>query len=106
MVCGAAAESLSSLSADATGQLDIFGHDSDSLGVDGAQVGVLKQAHQALEGQLADEQLRGFLVATDLSQSHGTGPVMENDAVKRGDALLLNSESGCEMVTLLQTSGS
>ena len=105
VVCGAAADSLSSLSADATGQLDVFGHDGDPLGVDGAQVGVLKQAdqvsltgllqshdsgaleaqvgleilsdfsHQALEGQLADQQLRGFLVATDLSQSHGTGPV-------------------------------
>ncbi|KAF3840682.1 hypothetical protein F7725_006544 [Dissostichus mawsoni] len=97
--------SLSSLSADTAGQLDVFGHDGDPLGVDGAQVGVLEQAdqvrlagllqshdsgaleaqvglevlsdfsHQALEGQLADQQLGGFLVATDLSQSHGTGPV-------------------------------
>uniref|UniRef100_A0A3P8V922 Adrenoceptor alpha 1B n=1 Tax=Cynoglossus semilaevis TaxID=244447 RepID=A0A3P8V922_CYNSE len=30
---------------------------------------------QALEGQLADQQLRGLLVATDLTQSHGAGPV-------------------------------
>jgi len=30
---------------------------------------------QALEGQHADQQLRGFLLATDLSQSHSTGPV-------------------------------
>ena len=97
--------SLSSLSADAAGQLDVFGHDGDPLGVDGAQVGVLEEADQvslagllqshdggaleaqvglevlgdlpdqALEGQLADEQLGGFLVAADLSQSHGTGPV-------------------------------
>ncbi|KAK5599534.1 hypothetical protein CRENBAI_019743 [Crenichthys baileyi] len=28
---------------------------------------------QALEGQLADQQLGGFLVAADLPQSHGTG---------------------------------
>ncbi|KAA8578695.1 hypothetical protein FQN60_010562 [Etheostoma spectabile] len=104
VVCGVA-DSLSPLSADAPGQLDVFGHDGDPLGVDGAQVGVLEQAdqvglagllqshdggaleaqvglevlsdlsHQALEGQLADQQLRGLLVATDLSQSHGTGPV-------------------------------
>uniref|UniRef100_A0A671TM75 Core Histone H2A/H2B/H3 domain-containing protein n=1 Tax=Sparus aurata TaxID=8175 RepID=A0A671TM75_SPAAU len=102
--CGAA-DRLSALSADAAGQLDVFGHDGDPLGVDGAQVGVLEetdqvslagllQSHdsgaleaqvglevlsdfsdQALEGQLADEQLGGFLVATDLSESHGTGPV-------------------------------
>uniref|UniRef100_A0A3P9D2W9 CCHC-type domain-containing protein n=1 Tax=Maylandia zebra TaxID=106582 RepID=A0A3P9D2W9_9CICH len=43
-----------------------------------AQVGleVLSDlADQALEGQLADEQLGGFLVTADLAQSHGTGPV-------------------------------
>ena len=73
--------------------------------MDGAQVGVLEEADQvslagllqshdggaleaqvglevlgdlpdqALEGQLADEQLGGLLVAADLSQSHGTGAV-------------------------------
>ncbi len=31
--------------------------------------------HQALEGQLADEELRRLLVATDLTQGHGSGPV-------------------------------
>lgn len=30
---------------------------------------------EALEGQLADEQLGGFLVASDLSESDGAGPV-------------------------------
>ncbi|XP_062913355.1 uncharacterized protein LOC134351172 [Mobula hypostoma] len=34
------------LPTDAAGQLDVFGHDGDSLGVDGAQVGVLKEPHQ------------------------------------------------------------
>ena len=29
---------------------------------------------QPLEGQLADQQLGGLLVATDLSESHGTRP--------------------------------
>ena len=96
---------LSALSADAAGQLNIFGHDGDPLGVDGAQVGVLEQtdqislagllqghdsgaleaqvrlevlsdfSHQPLEGQFADQQLGGLLIAADLPQSHGPGPV-------------------------------
>ena len=83
---------LSTLSTDAAGQLDVLGHDGDPLGVDGAQVGVLEQADevglgrllqghhggalepqvglevlgdlpdQALEGQLADQQLGRLLV--------------------------------------------
>jgi len=35
--------SLCALAADATGQLDVLGHDGDALGVDGAQVRVLEQ---------------------------------------------------------------
>ena len=37
---------LSALSADTAGQLDVFGHDGDTLGVDGAQVGVLEQTDE------------------------------------------------------------
>ena len=37
---------LSSLSTDASGQLDVLGHDGDPLGVDGAEVGVLEQSHE------------------------------------------------------------
>ena len=51
------------------------GHDGGALE---AQIGleILSDLpDQALEGQLADEQLSGFLVATDLTQGHGTGPV-------------------------------
>ena len=96
---------LCSLSADSAGQLNVLGHDGDALGVDGAQVGVLKQtnkvslasflkshhsgaleteigleilsdfSHKTLEGQLADEQLSGFLVTTDLTKSDCTRPV-------------------------------
>ena len=81
---------LSTFSTDAAGQLDVLWHDGDTLGVDGAQVGVLEEADQvslagllkghdggtleaqvglevlgdftdeALEGQLADEQLGDF----------------------------------------------
>ena len=98
-------EDLSPLATDAPGQLDVLGHDGDPLGVDSAQVGVLEETdevglagllqgadggrlepevclevlgdlpHQALEGQLADEQLGGLLVPPDLTEGHGTGPV-------------------------------
>ena len=96
---------LSTLATDTAGKLDVLGHDGHTLGVDGAQVRVLEQADQVglagllkghdggaleaqiglevlgdltdetLEGQLADEQLGGLLVTTDLTKSHGTGPV-------------------------------
>ena len=84
--------SLCPLATDPSSQLDIFGHDGDPLGMDGAEVGVLKEAHKislasllkchysrtlepqvslevlcdltnkALERQLADEQLCRLLV--------------------------------------------
>ena len=96
---------LSPLATDAACQLDVLRHDGHTLGVDGAQVGVLEQTHQvglssllqsqhcgaleaqvglevlsnltdqALEGQLPDQQLSGLLVLPDLTQGHGTGPV-------------------------------
>ena len=37
---------LGTLATDPPGQLDILGHDGHTLGVDGAQVGVLEQTHQ------------------------------------------------------------
>ena len=89
---------LSALATNATRQLHVLGHDRDALGVNGAQVRVLKEAdqvrlgrllerrdgrrleaqvglevlrnlaHEALERQLADQQLRRLLVATNLAQ--------------------------------------
>jgi len=41
-----AAMDLSTLSSNTTSQLNIFGHDGHSLGVDSAQVGILEQANQ------------------------------------------------------------
>ena len=88
------------LATDPTGQLHILGHDCDPLGMDGTQVGVLKQSnkvglagllqslyrrgletnrgeeglcnlpHQPLEWQLPDQKLSGLLVTFNLSQSH------------------------------------
>jgi hypothetical protein len=79
--------------------------DGDTLGVDGAEVGVLEEGDevslngllesadgrgleaevgleilgdftdQALEGQLADQELRRLLIATNLTESDGTGLV-------------------------------
>ncbi len=99
------AQCLCALATNAAGQLDVLGHDGHALCVDGSQVGVLKEAHQvclssllqgqdsaaleakislevlgdlthqALEGQLADQQLRALLVLADLTQSHGTGAI-------------------------------
>jgi hypothetical protein len=101
----AGTDDLSALSTDAASQLDVLGHDGDTLGVDGAQVGVLEQTNQVglaglleghdgralepqvslevlgdltdqtLEGQLADEELGGLLVSPDLTESHCAGPV-------------------------------
>ena len=98
-------DSLGPLATDSAGQLDVLGHDGNSLGVDGAQVGILKQSHQVglagflqshhggaleaqvslevlgdltnetLEGELSDEELGGLLVAPDLTESHGSGLV-------------------------------
>ena len=104
-VCLVWGHCLSSLSTDTTGQLDVLGHDGDTLRVDSAQVGVLKEtyevslrcllqghdgrgleaqvglevlgnlSHQTLEWELADEKLSTLLVPTDLTESHCSWPV-------------------------------
>lgn len=51
--------------------------------------------HQALEGQLADQQLGGLLVATDPSESHGTGLVT---------VVILHSASGWSALAVLVVS--
>jgi len=97
--------SLGPLSPNSPSELDVLWHDGHTLGVDGAQVGVLKQTNQVslagllkgadgsgleseisfeilsdfsdetLEGKLPDEELSGLLVSPDLTEGHGTGPV-------------------------------
>ena len=104
-MCYGRAKNLSTLATDTAGKLDVLGHDGHTLGVDGAQVGVLEETDQVglaglleghdggalesqislevlgdltdktLEGQLADEELGGLLVTTDLTESDGSGPV-------------------------------
>ena len=96
---------LGTFTTDTSGQLDVFWHDGDTLGVDGAQVGVFEQAdqiclaglleshhggtleaqfgleilcdfsHQPLKRQLSDEKLSAFLITADFSESHGAWSV-------------------------------
>ena len=97
--------SLTTLTTEAAGELDVLALDGDTLGVDGAEVGVLEEGDEVgldgllkstdgggleaeiglevlgnltdktLEGQLADEELSRLLVATDLTESDGSGLV-------------------------------
>ena len=99
------ARHLGTLSTDPPGELDVLWHDGDTLGVDGAQVGVLEESNEVglggllegqdggglepevglevlgdlpdepLEGKLPDEELGGLLVPPDLPQGDGSGPV-------------------------------
>ena len=54
---------LCALAPDATGQLYVLGHDGNTLGVDGAQVGVLEKADQVGLGGLLQGQDGGALEA-------------------------------------------
>lgn len=96
---------LRALATETAGQLDVLGLDGDTLGVDGAQVGVLEErdevgldglleganggrleaqvglevlgdfTDQTLEGEFADQELSRLLVATDFTESDGSGLV-------------------------------
>jgi len=93
---------LRALATESSGKLDILGLNGDTLGVDGAQVGVLEKrdevslngflegtdgrgleaevglevlcdfTDQTLEGELSDQELGRLLVTSDLTESDGT----------------------------------
>jgi len=97
--------SLSSFTTDTTSELDILWHNSDTLGVDSAQVGVLKQTNkvgftgllessngcrlepkigfeilsnfsdETLEGELSDQKLSRLLVSSDFSEGNSSRSV-------------------------------
>ena len=120
-------EDLSSFSTDSSGQLDVLWHNGHPLCVDGAQVGVFEKTHQvglagflkshdgrtletqigleilgdftdqALEGQLADEQLSGLLVTTDLTKGNGTGTVTMGFLDSTSSRGTLASSLGCQL---------
>ena len=119
---------LSTLSADTAGELDVLGHDGDTLGVDGAQVGVFEESYevgfgsfleghdgraleteislevlgdftdQALEGKLADEELSALLVTTDLTESDGSRPVPVGLLHSTGSGGRFASSLGCKLL--------
>src|SRR5574338_11993 len=127
-VCRFTTNRLGALAADTACELDVLGHDGDTLGVDGAQVGVLEQAdevglagllqghdgraleaqvglevlsyltHEALEGELADEQLGARLVATDLPEGDRAGPVTVGLLDASGGRGALASRLGGELL--------
>jgi hypothetical protein len=93
---------LRSLTTETAGELDVLGLNGDTLGVDGAEIGIFEEGHEVsldgllkstdggrlkseiglevlgnltdetLEGELADKELSRLLIATDLSESDGT----------------------------------
>ena len=93
---------LGTLATETTGELNVLRLDGDTLGVDGAKVGIFKEGDkvgfdrflegtdsggleaevrlevlgdftdQTLEGELADQELGRLLVTTDLAKSDGT----------------------------------
>lgn len=126
---------LGAFTADSASQLNVFRHNGDTLGVDGAQVGVLEETDevrlaglleghhggaleaevglevlsdltdQTLEGQLADEQFGTLLVATDLTESDGTGTVTMGLLHAAGRRRALASCLGGELFAWRLTTG-
>ena len=126
---------LSPLATDTAGKLDVLGHDRDTLGVDGAQVGVLEEAdqvslagllqshdggaleaqiglevlsdltHETLEGQLTDEKLGALLVTADLTESHCSGPVAMRLLHSAGGRGALASGLGGQLLARSLSSG-
>lgn len=120
---------LSTFSTDTTSQLDVFGHDGDTLGVDGAQVGVFEKSDQVslaslleghdsralepqvgleilgdftdetLEWEFPDEELGALLVPTDFSESYCSGPVPVGFLYSSGGWCTLTSGFGSQLFT-------
>jgi len=116
--------------------LDVFGLNGDALGMDGAEIGVLKEGDEVcldgllegtdgggleaevglkvlgnltdktLEGELADKELGGLLVATDLTESDSSWLVSVGLLDTSGRWRGLASGLGGELLTRgLATSG-
>jgi hypothetical protein len=126
---------LGAFSAYTTGQLDILWHDRDTLGVDGAQVGVFEQTdqirfagflqrhdggaletqvglevlcdftHQTLERQFADQQFGALLVTTDFTESDGSRTVTMGFLYSSGGGCALTSGFGGQLLPGSLTTG-
>ena len=120
---------LRTLSTDAVGELNVFGHDRDMLGVDGAQISVLEKtnkiglcsllkskdgrsleskialeilgnlANEMLKKKLANEQVHRLLVATDLMKGNGSWAITVGLLDPSGGRGGLASSLGGELLT-------
>ena len=130
-----ASQHLRAFSTDATGQLNVLRHNGDTLGVDGAQVGVFEKSNkvsfggfleskdsgalesevglevlsdftdQTLERQLADQELRALLVAADFTQSDGSRTVTVRFLDTAGGGCALASSLGGKLLARSLASG-
>jgi hypothetical protein len=126
---------LRALSTEATSELDILGLDSDTLSVDGSQVGIFEKSNEVslrgflkgtnggrleteislevlsdftnktLERKLADQKLSGLLVTTDFTKSDGTGSVSVRLLDSSSAGGTLASSLGSELLTGGLTTG-
>jgi hypothetical protein len=119
------------LASETTGQSKILGLDRNTFSVNGSQVGILEQGHEVglssllerhhsrgleaqvslevlcdltdetLEGKFTDEELRRFLIPTNLAQRDGTRtePVWLLNATSCSGGGSLASSFGCELLT-------
>jgi histone H3 len=131
----AQSSNLRALSTDTTGELNILGHDGDTLGVDSAQVGVLKEANEVglssllkgkdgrsleakvglevlsdltnktLERELADQEISRLLVTTNLTKSDSSRAVTVGLLDTSGGWGRLASSLGGELLTRSLSSG-
>ena len=109
--------------------MDVLGHDRDTLGVDGTQVGVLEQSDevglaslleghdrgtlesqvslevlsdltdQSLEGKLPQQELGRFLVSTDFSEGYCSRPVSVRFLHTSGGGSTLTGGFGCQLLS-------
>ena len=118
-----------SFTSNSSGELEILGHDGDSLGVDSAQVGVFEESDevsfggfleghhsgalesqvslvflgdfsdQSLEGELSQQEISGLLVLSDFSESHGSGSESVGLLDTTGGGSLLAGSLGSQLLS-------
>jgi hypothetical protein len=96
-------DSSESFSSNSSGELDVFGHDGDSSGVDGTEIGIFEEtdevsfggflesedggtlesefvfefsgdfSNESLEGEFSDQEIGALLIFSDFSEGDGSG---------------------------------
>ena len=115
--------------ADTAGQLDVLWHDGHTLGMDSTEVGILEESNkvgltsfleshdgcaleteislevlgdltdETLEGQFSQEELRRFLVSTDLTEGNCSGSVTMRLLYSSGGRGALTGSLGSQLFT-------